>query len=63
MGGRSGRTMTRRINTGLNLNGVLRFRYVVVFPRFVANPPFTQHDIETKTAHEIANTPFRSTPG
>eukprot|EP00959_Pyramimonas_sp_CCMP1952_P417113 8739241-Pyramimonas_sp.AAC.1 len=39
------------------------FRFVFVLPRFVFNPPLPQNDIETKAAHEIAKTPFGSSPG
>eukprot|EP00959_Pyramimonas_sp_CCMP1952_P360184 7541971-Pyramimonas_sp.AAC.1 len=49
-------------SAGLNLNGVFRFRFVFVFPRFVFDPPLPQNEIETKTAHEVDKTPLRSSP-
>ena len=38
------------------------FVSLFVFPRFVFVSPLLQNGIETKTAHGIAKTPFRSSP-
>ena len=50
-------------NPGIDLNSVFRFRFVFVFLRSVFVSPLLQNEIKTKTANEIAKTPFRSIPG
>eukprot|EP00959_Pyramimonas_sp_CCMP1952_P091115 1907344-Pyramimonas_sp.AAC.1 len=51
-------------DTGLNPNGVSRFRSVLVFHRSVFHSPLPQNEVETKTAHDIAQQKkrFRSSP-